>query len=396
MSCRKRKLFSRNKILMEEREQLQKEIIQIRESIKELQTEASKKKKEIRVIDTVIGNQVATKQQDKKLDEEEEGAKYHYVIFNGPNRGIYDDWSKAAIFITGHNIVHKKYLGLQEAKKALEEYKPTYAPKIPVQEKMRVTGKVPQSLTIEKIQTQKQREEAARLTKKIFDQEYQFLVNYSDEDKVTSIYPVESGQHGPKAIILPEADPLKTYMMFQAGLISCIYFKNIGIFQYFPVKFKRAIQQYAGRVIQKREGFLKIYATYPVFMEGEDGILQPAIQLCQIGISNGSYSDMGSAEHQDELSQYLNNYVGILLKGIRTKGRIIFSAKSVVLWSMQPRSPREQDVQLLNKFLEDVMRINYPVGELLKKELCIRLAEKFPETHVCEACSPSSPREVVM
>ena len=45
----------------------------------------------------------------------------YYVIFNGPMRGIYDEWHKASQFITGRNITHKSYGNLEDAKQALDD-----------------------------------------------------------------------------------------------------------------------------------------------------------------------------------------------------------------------------------------------------------------------------------
>lgn len=44
-----------------------------------------------------------------------------YVIFNRRMKGIYDDWHKAAPFITDRNIIHKSYPTIDEAKQVLKE-----------------------------------------------------------------------------------------------------------------------------------------------------------------------------------------------------------------------------------------------------------------------------------
>ncbi|CAA0837255.1 Uncharacterized mitochondrial protein AtMg00860, partial [Striga hermonthica] len=288
-------------------------------------------------------------------------------------------------------VIHKKFSSLFEAKEALAQFKASYAgkaqsPAIPAQKQMPILGKIPsrRPLTIGSIQSKQQKEEMTKLTKNIFDHEFKFVVNYTDEDKQTSIYPVDGSYLGPKAIALPEADPMKVYMMFQSGLLSCIYFRDAHMFQYFPINIKKAISQYGKHVLGKKEGFIKIFATTPIFGEGEKSqeVIQPAIQFCQIGISNGNYPDIGQAQHEDELIQFLNNYVIILNKGIKIKGRINYAAKSIIIWSMQARDPAEIDIKLLNKYLDTLIKIQFDIPETIKKEICIRLQKEFTEDHI--------------
>ncbi|RYR46959.1 hypothetical protein Ahy_A07g032849 [Arachis hypogaea] len=49
--------------------------------------------------------------------------KKYYVIYNGPMKGVYDDWAKAAPFTHQPRTIHKGgFLTIEEAKESLREY----------------------------------------------------------------------------------------------------------------------------------------------------------------------------------------------------------------------------------------------------------------------------------
>ncbi|MED6171735.1 hypothetical protein PIB30_043538, partial [Stylosanthes scabra] len=54
-------------------------------------------------------------------EQKPEVQRSYWVIFNGPMKGIYDDWSKVQIHVTGTPYGHKKYPSLTEAKQALKD-----------------------------------------------------------------------------------------------------------------------------------------------------------------------------------------------------------------------------------------------------------------------------------
>lgn len=345
--------------------------------------------------------------------DEEEKAKSYYVIFNGPNQGIYDHWSKAAIFITGEKgIIHKKYISLKEAKEALEDHrrKESYAEvtrrpdqknkeAIPEGRKIPIIGKIPRtSLTISKIQTKQQIEDNCRITRKIMEKEYNFLLHYKEEDKETSIYPIDSGYQGPKAVILPEADPIRAYMLYQAGLASCIYFNNADMFKFFPAKMKTAITNVISKIVRGKEGFLRCFGTIPEFNE-EGEVTQSAIQLCQIGVSNKNYPAIGRhepREDEDELDYLANNYVLILTKGIKVNGRINYSAPSTIIWSHQARDASELDRRIMNDFLAKLINNNFEYTKAVKEFLCQKMQKEFPEDHICQQCVTSGSEEEIV
>ncbi|CAK9326635.1 unnamed protein product [Citrullus colocynthis] len=332
------------KMRTEKKQKLKEEIEEYRSTISRMQKEMTEKEKEIEKIEATeqmlgIKKRAKTK---RKRDCEEDRAKK-------PRKA--------------------KERALQEGKR------------------LPVWGKTPsiRPLTINGIQTKQERQEQLRLTKRIFDEEYTFLTKYTEEDKITSIYPADSKVFGPKAVALPEADPLKVFMLFQSGLVHTIYFNSMDIFRNFPIKMKRAIQLYAQRILVKKEGFLRIFSTTPEFdKEGE--VIQPAIQLCKIGSSNSKYPVIGEAKEYNEIETFLNSYSVILQKGVQIKGRINYSAKSIIIWSLQSRPPMERDIKMLGDFLLRMMKNEYEFSEEVKKEICIMLQQYFTEDHICKIC----------
>ncbi|AAA50241.1 putative transactivation protein [Peanut chlorotic streak virus] len=406
------------KMISEKKEKLKEEIEEKRSLVSRLQKEISDKEKELSALSQTeqsLGLSIKKEQPEKlviqssseKYDEEER-AKRYYVIYNGPGKGIYDEWGKASLFITGvKGIRHKKFLSKKEAQDSFNEenkeaaktaeVSKAYLEKLqspkPQTSRMVNLGKIPSPRTIDHILTKADLQEKARLTKKIYDDDYMFLKKYSDDDKQTSIYPVDSKSLGAKAVVLPEADNIKTYMLYQCGFIHAIYFKSLDIFRYFPENMKRAIQVYAQRMLKAekgmREGFLRIYSTNPEFDESGE-VVQPAIQLCQIGGSNSNYPVMGVIEDVDELEAFLHNYTYILQKGISVQGRINYSAKSTIIWSQQARKPSEQDIQILTEFLLRTVKNEFNFSAEVKQEICLRLQRDFSEDHVCQLCEQSS------
>lgn len=82
-------------------------------------------------------------------------------------------------------------------------------------------GSIPRIPTINKIQTRSGKQEITKRTQEKFDKKFKFLLDYSDIDKMTSIYPAQMGGYTwPKAVSIPEADPVQVYMLFQSGLMN--------------------------------------------------------------------------------------------------------------------------------------------------------------------------------
>ncbi|PKI61428.1 hypothetical protein CRG98_018175 [Punica granatum] len=142
--------------------------------------------------------------------------KKFYVIFNGPMRGIYDEWHKVSCHVQGKpNITHKSYKTLAQAQEALKESGSTFAAKaaaapFPQQEginRLRSLGRIHgassstsvPTLTISSIPTRQQFEESQRFTVEQFRSRYTQAVEYKESYKMQGFYPIWRNAYGPKS-----------------------------------------------------------------------------------------------------------------------------------------------------------------------------------------------------
>jgi hypothetical protein len=223
----------------------------------------------------------------RKISSSSTKQKEYYVIFNGPMKGVYDDWHKAAPHIQGKsNIIHKKYPNIEEAKKALNGgYAAlTIAPPSPRDTKISL-GSI-RSPTIDSIETLESRMELLKITLKKYNDYMEILYNYKDQHKLLHFYPKYRDTIGYKAIVLPEASALTTYELFKNGLVDTIYFSNTKMLSYFPERIKTVINNYFRRFAKERACYMKIFSTHPTFnTNGSEDM--PSYSVIQIGISNG-------------------------------------------------------------------------------------------------------------
>ncbi|GJT89384.1 enzymatic polyprotein [Tanacetum coccineum] len=110
-----------------------------------------------------------------------------YVIFNGPFRGIYHDWSIASTHIIGKSVTHKSYLSKEAAEKALAESYKTITTE-EVQKSQQFVSLNQQSQfailnavnKIRSIPTTKEREEIRKPTVEKFQRLLDSLINYGE------------------------------------------------------------------------------------------------------------------------------------------------------------------------------------------------------------------------
>ncbi|KAK8999648.1 hypothetical protein V6N11_070807 [Hibiscus sabdariffa] len=92
-------------------------------------------------------------------------------------------------------------------------------------------------------------------------------------------------------------------------------------------------------------------------MEGEDKtknkVIIPAIQLCQVGFSNGTYPDME------------DNFL--------------------ILWS-QSRKTSDLDKSNFTKMFKNLVTIDLKIPRVIKVEICLSLQQQIPDKHVCQIC----------
>ncbi|RYR66771.1 hypothetical protein Ahy_A03g012829 [Arachis hypogaea] len=121
--------------------------------------------------------------------------KKYYVIYNGPMKGIYDAWEKAAPFTHQSKIVHKGgFLTLEEAKESFREYEALHpeqtlkrADKAPIQ--VQRTG------IMRNIPTRVEIKEKKRVCRSNLKETLNIVLNWTEEKRTSlGYYPIAKEQ----------------------------------------------------------------------------------------------------------------------------------------------------------------------------------------------------------
>nr|QOJ37923.1 ORF6 protein [Grapevine-associated caulimovirus] len=177
-----------------------------------------------------------------------------YVVYNGPNPGIYASWPEASKAISGiSGLIHKSFTNRIDAEGSLANYrmpKLTFAQKVvqPVQPKNKFTfiGNIskPTKVTIEGI-----KEELRTISPEKFFELYNKARKHSGESMEEDCFFTTDVMNTSKYNLLEGSDPKFAYQLFQCGLIENVYpSSNLMELQYFPENFKKAIRNFRRRV----------------------------------------------------------------------------------------------------------------------------------------------------
>jgi hypothetical protein len=213
------------------------------------------------------------------------------VIFNGENKGIYDDWGITNSYILGKNVIHKSYKTKNEAEAAYNEaYKAIIrdnvecsktvllAPQKPIS--ISTTQKpisIPKSLnqlhakiSLEAIPSTKQKEAMKKPTTQKFAKLWDSLVSYTEVHYLMGFYLV-ARRPGPKAVFLADlSDPMTLWDYFIHEFIDIIYLEgtNLHCISEFPSAVQTVIRNYKIRFAKQERGlFIKMHSSYQIFDE---------------------------------------------------------------------------------------------------------------------------------
>ncbi|PWA89022.1 hypothetical protein CTI12_AA107090 [Artemisia annua] len=227
------------------------------------------------------------------------GKQKRYVIFNGPFKGIYSDWSLASPHIIGKSVSHKSYTSQEEAKQALKEsYKTVTTEEVQKSKRFvslnqRLQEKSPKINPIDLIRsstTTREREEMKKPTVENFQRLWDSVIHYDEVQATKSFYP-NKRPIGPKVVFLPGAAPTDVHEYFVHGLVDTIYTDGTTIreFQEFPMQVQNIIKTYNALFARNRPLYFKLHSSYPVFDNNDHKLLVPLITLAELGVSNEIY-----------------------------------------------------------------------------------------------------------
>lgn len=188
------------------------------------------------------------KKEEERLQEvintpypKEDTRKKWYVIFDGPQKGIYTDWGVVQHIVKGKSYGHKAYFEERDARAALDlAYRTMLQAKAKdivreEPEKMKIFPKHLQILT------EAQKAEQKKLTGAKFEMMVRRLTNYKEGNRFENYYPARS-EYGVKAIMLPGASPALVHDFVSCGLCRMVFLSpDLRELKGLPTNIQRAV-----------------------------------------------------------------------------------------------------------------------------------------------------------
>lgn len=323
--------------------------------------------------------------------EDEFGSK-SYVIFDGPMKGVYSKWSIAKQHIVGHNVRHKSYKTLEEAKKAFDgAYR-----EISTSKDIKTSGTMvsQRKLSIDKIRNINKKEDKTTSFDD-FIRRWSWLTDYKEEYSLECFYPYN--QNGcAKAITFPGIDKELLKSFFNNGMLHTVYLKEAPEktymeLQFLPKEVKEVAARFNRNFAKGREIFLQFSSTYPYF--DNDEVIQEANHLIKIGISNGAYPKASTFEcTYEQISVFCQTSIDMLKVSRRlgstvTRFRVLAEGLHTVIFSDFTKEAKEKDIEAILNF---ETTITQKVGENLPLLVAEGLCKEFRKFkgHACKICVP--------
>ena len=213
-----------------------------------------------------------------------------YVIFDGPMKGIYNNWAIASLHINGKNVRHKAYPTMEEAKEA---YKASYkemaiAKDIGQPSKMESKKKVSVGSIINL-----QKEKNKIKTIDDFMGKWRWLANFKEELAIECFYPVNT-KHGVKTNTVPGISKELLKEFYDYGMLKTVYLEEKEGYRFqeladLPKEIGDTAKRFNDFLAKGREIFLQFEQTYPWFEEENNQMAVRPRTAIKIGISNKTY-----------------------------------------------------------------------------------------------------------
>lgn len=358
-----------------------------------------------------------------KDPSEDENKTKLYVVYNGPNPGIFSSWPEASKAIQGiPGLVHKSFNNRIEAEGSLAEYnrpkllKPSDAiNKLVLQKeedsfltklqsrqagtssRMVSLGLIPQVEPVAILEQEKE-------LKKITPEQWFYLSNtirehtddLVDEEKLFS-----SDRKYPEFIhckfnINSGADPRLVYQVFQCGLLDNLYpGENLAELNYFPEHFRKAIRNFRRSI---KAGYKPIFLRFnsSILDWGERGEVKSPYHFVRIGLVNKEREQEAGiivpAREADpkvlhlERSYTLNNIYRELRKiNANSEVKINYSTSRIIMTSFSTRKLSEEDAEKIISFETRFNSNELDVSPTTQQLFC--LLAKETKDHKCVFCA---------
>ncbi|XP_052620272.1 uncharacterized protein LOC111875855 isoform X2 [Lactuca sativa] len=357
------------------------------------------------------------------LQADHKNIKKWYVIFNGENKGVYDDWGIPSSYILGKNIIHKSYKMKNEAETTYNEaYKAVIKDNVEYSKTVLLTPQKPisnftpqkpisiprslnqlnEKISLESILSTKEKEAMKKPSAKKFAELWDSLISYTEVHSLMGFYPV-ARRPCPKAVFLADlSDPMTLWDYFIHGFIDTIYLEgtNLHCISEFPSVVQTIIRNYKIRSAKQERGlFIKMHSSYPIFDE-DSQIIVPSITFANMGISNGSKPTKDDLPRESPTQDHLIfALIDVYLassrisngKDQKSRIRVNYASKNFIIYLLTVSEITPEAMKAIETFEQPFEKFSHQLAELpvdIKKQLCKHIMHA--PKHNCSHCSENT------
>lgn len=335
----------------------------------------------------------------------EDKKKKWYVVFDGPQKGVYTDWGVVQHIVKGKTYGHKAYSEERDARAALDlAYRTMLQAKNKEiirdePQKMKVIPKIPQILT------EAQKAELRRLTGAKFATMVSKLTQYREGNRFENYYPARTDQ-GAKAVILPGANSELVHNFVSCGLCRMIFLsKDLGELKGLPANIQKAVSLFKKNVSKEQNLVLKFQSSLPWITEDQTVTLDPLSIIfistvrdnTEEGSSSLTYPSLYEDPRAPEEKDVFRSIEGIISRVLAFKNgaKVFVNYRSIVtmMLSSSKAEAKPEVLKEIQKFIKPFEILQEPPFSRISKELRTRLCElvkKFSKQidHTCTTCLP--------
>jgi len=342
---------------------------------------------------------------------------YYYVVFNGANAGIYEDWETAKTAVNGvPNVKHKKYRSLLEATTAAKLFakdnfcaeaklinssdclKPnTFCEALKQGKKTKVSlGRPVQQSIVQKSSNDQDQEEP--LCARGFEYWYLEGRRASESKLIEERFFTTDNANVSYFNFLKNSHPDQVYEAFRYGLVRMIYpSNNLQELKSFPKGFVNAIKKFRIKTSKDsgktdRDVFVKVLSSIPAFDESGVMLHEPH-HVIQIGFSKGEkYSPskvMPSRVEKKDFPELAKVKFSNLLDKVydfQDEDRIFvnYTDSRILLFSKGSKPIGKEDIRCILQFQQQVTRQD--IFKMHFEDICSMIKNKVGPAHCCPLC----------